>query len=74
MKLNKKIANYHIKWNKTIRYKYYKINIVNYFDTYEHELCFEIRVGYNTTSISHKIKYNNTKNKDYYAIVNKKNC
>ena len=72
MKLNKKIANYHIKWNKTINYKYDKIRIVNYFGTYKYDLCFEIRVDYNTTSISHKIKYNGTKDKDYYAIVNKK--
>ena len=72
MKLNKKIINYHIKWNKTINYKYDKIRIVNYFGTYKYELCFEIRVDYNTTSISHKIKYNSKKDKDYYAIVNKK--
>lgn len=72
MKLNKKIINYRIQWNKTIRYKYDKIKILNYFGIYKNESCFEVHVDYNTTSINRKINYNRTKNKDYYAVVNEK--
>lgn len=72
MKLNKKIANYHIKWNKTINYKYDKIRIINYFGTYKHELCFEIRVNYNTSNFAYKVNYNGTKDKQFYAVVDRK--
>lgn len=71
MKLNKKIINYHIKWNKIINYnynynKYKKIKIMNYFGINKSELYFRICIRHTSSDIDYMINYN----KDYYANVN----
>ena len=81
MKLNKKIANYHIKWNKTINYKYYKIKynstkdkdyyaIVNkkIVNTYEYNiLCNMLTYIHNINLFNCICLVDNNKDQLYYG-------
>jgi len=68
MKLNKKIINYHIKWNKTINYKYYKIINKKIVNTYQYNiLCNMLTYIHNINLFNCICLVDNNKNQLYYG-------